>query len=124
MLYSVRPDGTDLQQLTKPGFPHADWAPAYSPDGTMLVFNSDVAYDDLCCGDLYTMDADGGPRSAIPLPFDAYDPRWGTAPLQAATASSTAVRTGSDMRTICRAIPFAVRLMPGTCSSGFSSSRR
>jgi Tol biopolymer transport system component len=124
VLYSVQPDGTGLQQLTTPGFPHADWAPAYSPDGTMLVFNSDRGYDDLCCGDLYTMDADGGPASAIPLPFDAYDPRWGTAPLQASATSTAAARRGSGMGTICRTTPFAVRLVPGTCSTGRLSSSR
>ncbi len=79
-LYSVRPDGAGLRALTHPPFPHADWAGSYSPDGTKIIFNSDRRYDDFCCGDLFTIDADGGNLQRIRLPFDAYDPRWGTAP--------------------------------------------
>lgn len=80
-LYSVQPDGGHLLALTHPPYPHADWEPAYSPDGRKIVFVSDRRYADFCCGDLYTMDAAGGGLHRIPLPFESDEPRWGTAPL-------------------------------------------
>jgi Tol biopolymer transport system component len=80
-LWTVRPNGTDLQSLTDPPLPHSDYDGAYSPDGTKILFDSDRRYGDLCCADPYTIDADGGDMQRIHLPFDAYDPRWGTAPL-------------------------------------------
>ena len=79
-LYSVEPDGDHLLALTHPPYPHSDWAPAYSPDGAKILFSSDRRYDDFCCGDLFRIDARGGHLHRIPLPFDAYEPRWGTAP--------------------------------------------
>jgi Tol biopolymer transport system component len=111
VLYSVRPDGTDLQQLTQPPSPHADWAPAYSPDGTSIIFNSDRRYDDLCCGDLFTMGAAGGNVHKISLPFDAYDPRWGTAPLQQARDAAPRAFRSSGRTTLCDRVPV-------TCSFG------
>jgi Tol biopolymer transport system component len=79
-LYSVRPDGSDVQALTHPPSPHSDWDGSYSPDGSKIIFDSDRRYVDGCCGDLFTIDAGGGNLQRIDLPFDAYDPRWGTAP--------------------------------------------
>lgn len=87
-LYSVRRDGSGLRALTHPPFPHADWAGSYSPDGTKIVFNSDRRYADFCCGDLFTINAGGGNLRRIRLPFDGYDPRWGTAPRLAARGST------------------------------------
>lgn len=94
-LYSVRPDGDDLRAVTHPPFPHADWAGSYSPDATQIIFNSDRRYADFCCGDLFTMDADGGNLHRIRLPFDAYDPRWGTAPALR-VGSSTSPRVAAS----------------------------
>jgi TolB protein len=99
-LWSVRPNGTDLQPLTDPPLPHSDYDPAYSSDGTKILFESDRRYDDVCCSDLYTIDAGGGNMQRIHLPYDAYDPRWGTAPLlvvptQAAVPASPTSLGGS-----------------------------
>lgn len=88
-LYSVRPDGSGLRALTQPPFPHADWGGAYSPDGAQIVFNSDRRYTDLCCGDLFTIGAAGDDRHRIRLPFDAYEARWGPAPVLPADASAS-----------------------------------
>jgi Tol biopolymer transport system component/lysophospholipase L1-like esterase len=38
-LYRVRPDGTDLQQLTAPGGTITDLYPRYLPDGTSIIFS-------------------------------------------------------------------------------------
>lgn len=115
-LYSVRPDGTGLRDLTHPPFPHADWSGSYSPDGTKIVFNSDRHYADFCCGDLFTIDATGGNLQRIRLPFDAYEPRWGSAPpLRAGTGADARV-AGSLGGPPCSSVA-ALRETP-TCSVG------
>jgi Tol biopolymer transport system component len=89
-LYSVRPDGGGLQALTHPPLPHSDTEGSYSPDGTKIIFNSDRRYDSSFFADLYTIDAGGGNLQRITLPFDAYDPRWGTAPVLPTTTTRSA----------------------------------
>ena len=89
-LWKVRPNGNQLRPLTHPPLPHSDVEPAYSPDGTKMIFQSDRRYEDFCCGDLFTVDAGGGNLQRIHLPYDAYDPRWGTAPLLPASAHGNA----------------------------------
>jgi Tol biopolymer transport system component len=131
-IYSIRPDGQDIQQLTYPTFPLEDWSASYSPNGARIVFNSDRQYPDRCCGDLFTMRADesdghndaheGEQRRLIrrvPLPVQAYDPRWGIAPLlpeatanvSGATVNPRAVPPGraAAMRNVCRAFPVLAR---------------
>lgn len=58
-LWTVRPDGSGLRQLTHPGFRHDDFFPAYSPDGKQIVFSSNRRYPDGCCTDLFVVKADG-----------------------------------------------------------------
>jgi TolB protein len=81
-LFTVHPDGSDLEALTHPPFPHSDVSPAYSPDGRKVIFESDRRYRDFCCADLFIVSAAGGTPKRVHLPFDAYEPRWGTAPIQ------------------------------------------
>ena len=131
-IYSIRPDGQDLQQLTYPKFPLEDWSAAYSPNGARIVFASDRRYPDRCCSDLFTMradesdghnDAEGEQRRLIrriPMPLYATDPRWGIAPLlteattnvSAATVNPGAVPPGraAAMRNVCRAFPCSLVL--------------
>lgn len=45
-LHRIRPDGTDLEQLTKPEDPARDYYPRYLPDGSAIVFSR--------CTDLWT----------------------------------------------------------------------
>lgn len=103
-IYSIRPDGEGLQQLTYPKFPLEDWYASYSPNGTRIVFASDRRYPDRCCSDLFTMRIDesnhydareGEERRQIrriPLPLSfAGDPRWGTAPLLPETSTSVSL---------------------------------
>jgi Tol biopolymer transport system component len=87
-LFTVGPDGTGLQAFTRPPFPHADVWPSYSPDGRRVVFESDRRYGDFCCHDLFIVAAAGGIPHRVRLPFDAYEARWGTAPLQPTTSAS------------------------------------
>jgi hypothetical protein len=82
----VSPNGRDLRALTHPPLAHSDWDGGYSPDGAKVLFDSDRRYDDFCCGDLFTIDADGANMQRARLPYDAYDPRWDTAPLLPASA--------------------------------------
>ena len=51
--------------------------PAMPAGGDRLVLESDRAYPDGCCHSLFIVDADGTGLTAVPLPWDAYDPSWG-----------------------------------------------
>jgi TolB protein len=79
-IYTVAADGTDLVRVTTPPFPSTDTGPSYSPAGDRIVFESSRAYPDGCCASLFIVGADGTGLTAVPLPWDAYEPSWGTAP--------------------------------------------
>ena len=99
-IYSVHPDGTALTRLTDDGFRVNDWSGSYSPDGRRIVFDSDRDAGCYGCGDLFIMTPDGAHTWKIPLPFDAYDARWGTASLSSARSESVAARR------VVPAVPF------------------
>ena len=75
-LFTMDPDGTDLEQLTSNGLD--DVAPAWSPDGTQIAFEREMPPADpdgfsLPPSDIYKMDTDGtsaGTGEAIPLTGD------------------------------------------------------
>jgi Tol biopolymer transport system component len=81
-IFTVRPNGSHLVQVTHTRRLHADVSPAYSPNGRKILFASDRRYADFCCSDLFVVDAGGGPATRVRLPFDAYEPRWGTAAVE------------------------------------------
>ena len=83
-VFTIRPDGTGLQQVTPNPFPHNNALSTYSPRGNRLAFVSDRNYPDLCCNDLFAVDAGGGGEHMIDTGLsDAgiINPAWGTAPL-------------------------------------------
>lgn len=103
-IYSIRPDGNGLQQLTHPKFPLEDWSAAVSPNGDRIVFASDRRYPDRCCSDLFTLRIDESDRQdareegerrqvrRIPIALRFVDdPRWGTAPLLPETSTSASL---------------------------------
>ncbi|HEX2906139.1 MAG TPA: hypothetical protein VHO69_04720 [Phototrophicaceae bacterium] len=55
-IYTVNPDGTDLQRLTQND--SADLSPSWSPDGKQIAFFSDVA--STFYSDIFVMNTDGG----------------------------------------------------------------
>ncbi len=67
-IYSVRPDGTDLQQLTDSNG-QATGAPSWTPDGRILFFHNNLqgveGSPQPGRNGLWLMDADGG--NAAPL---------------------------------------------------------
>jgi Tol biopolymer transport system component len=67
-VYSVRPDGTDLKQLTSLGV--GSGAPSWTPDGAHIFFWGFQTF--------YLMDPDGGNAKAINRPALAfYNDGWG-----------------------------------------------
>ena len=72
-IFSMRPDGSGRQRLTND--PSIDWNPAWSPDGTQIVFRSDRSPDGT---ELWKMDADGS--NVVQLTIGPYqggvDPDW------------------------------------------------
>ena len=111
-IFSVRPDGTGRSVLTDDGFRIDDWDGSYSPDGSRIVFDSDRDAGCYGCGDLFIMTPDGAHTRAIPLPFDAYEARWGTAPLSTAPSEDVAAR---------RVVP-ATPFRPSLGATGFTNS--
>jgi Tol biopolymer transport system component len=70
-IWTVHPDGSDLQQLTVPGT-SADFAPVYSPQGDKIAFERHTAND--TSEALVTMNADGTGLSTVQA--DALRPNW------------------------------------------------
>jgi serine/threonine protein kinase len=70
-IWTMRPDGTDLQQVTYG--PGNKSQPRWSPDGRRIAFVSDVDGDQ----EIYIMNADGSHISNLSTdPSDDYDPSW------------------------------------------------
>jgi TolB protein len=86
-IYTIAADGTDVVRVTNPPYPSSDTGPSYSPDGARILFESTRSYPDGCCASLFIVNADGTDLAAVPLPWDAYEPSWGTAPAFAAAAA-------------------------------------
>jgi TolB protein len=82
-IYTIKPDGTDLQQVTPSIFPHNNALSTYSPRGNRLAFVSDRNYPDACCNDLFAIDSGGGGEHMIDTGLSDAGilfPSWGTAP--------------------------------------------
>jgi Ca2+-binding RTX toxin-like protein len=70
-IYSVRPDGSGLRQLTDPPFMVFDQTPAWSPDGQAIVFSEERQPVGT---DLYVIDPNGLGRRL--LAQDGWAPSW------------------------------------------------
>lgn len=94
-IYQVNPDGTGLTRLTDPPFPNNDILPSASPRGDRIVFSSDRNHPDLCCLELFTVDADGSGLQALETGLlGVVNVDWGSAPPDNnATATPTATTT-------------------------------
>ncbi len=75
--------GSRATQITSTDFPNGDFLASVSPSGEQVAFISDRTHPDLCCQDLYAMNADGSDQRMITTGLSlvgAVD--WGSAPLQ------------------------------------------
>jgi TolB protein len=79
-IFTIRPDGTQLRQVTRPRPGVIDQYPDWSPDGRKLVFHRMVPCDpsgrkngiDRTCDLVYTVGRDGkGLKPLVPCSFDA-----------------------------------------------------
>ena len=79
-LYTVRPDGTGLTQLTNFPYEHKRlFSASFSPRGDQIVYAR--ANDDKERGDLWVMNADGtNPRPLYAVPAADSAPDWGGLP--------------------------------------------
>src|SRR5215813_7925702 len=68
-IFTIRPDGTGLRQLTRVAKGHAASSPEVSPDGTRIVFTID--------GQIWVMNANGGAVKRLTDPnLEANSPDW------------------------------------------------
>jgi WD40 repeat protein len=73
-IFTVRPDGSGLRQLTHVAEDAAAALPSWSPDGTKIVFESNVSGN----YEIWVMDADGGHKTQITHErrFEHLTPSW------------------------------------------------
>jgi Tol biopolymer transport system component len=73
-IYTVRPDGSHLRQLTHVADDAAAALPSWSPDGTKIVYESNVSGN----YEIWVMDADGGHKTRITREphFEHLTPSW------------------------------------------------
>jgi Tol biopolymer transport system component len=73
-VFTIRPDGSDLQQLTHVAGDAAAALPSWSPDGTKIVFESNVSGN----YEIWVMDADGRGKTQITDEprFEHLTPSW------------------------------------------------
>lgn len=64
-IWTVRPDGSDLVELTHFPTGFQGGFARYSPDGRKIVLIANLRYPDDCCADLYVMNADGSGLHSI-----------------------------------------------------------
>ena len=90
-VYTMRPDGDDIDQLTFTKYPNNSGGSVYAPGGDRIAFSSDRRYPDLCCLDLFVMNANGTNQHLVPTGLQGVvDEVWGTAPLLSRTPSMIA----------------------------------
>jgi Tol biopolymer transport system component len=58
-LWVMRADGSGAHALTHVPSDHNAGVGSYAPSGKRIVLISDIRYPDICCNDLYVMNADG-----------------------------------------------------------------
>jgi Tol biopolymer transport system component len=76
-LYTIRPDGSQLQQLTHYPSPKTVLLGSFSPDGRWIVFSR---FTDTPYPGLYVLRADGTGLRRIGSENQLYSPDWGPAP--------------------------------------------
>ena len=111
-IYTIRPDGSDLKRLTTNNT--IDDSPAYSPDGTKMVFTSNQTGS----SELFVMNATGGDeRPLTTTALEELDPDWGPAiplpPPGAVDADGDGSPAGTDCDDGNAAVLPGAREVPG-----------
>ncbi|HEU0192834.1 MAG TPA: hypothetical protein VFQ71_01465 [Gaiellales bacterium] len=108
-LYRVSAGGAAVRRLTTTPYPHSDFEPSYSPDGSAIAFVSDRRHSDLCCNDLFAVDGNGGHLHRISTgPLNGVlDPAWGSS---TGAGGSAVARAGA----VSRRAPVH---LPGLCQA-------
>ena len=85
-VFTIKPDGKGLAEVTPDRYPQNSTGAVFSPRGHRLVFSDDRRYSDHCCFDLFTVGLRGGGerRLGSGSQFKSrglINPAWGSAPL-------------------------------------------
>ncbi|MCU1430571.1 MAG: TolB protein [Actinomycetia bacterium] len=97
-IWTLRADGSKLRRLTATPYPNNSEESAWSPSGREIAFESDRAYPDVCCTDLFTMQSDGSRETSVSTGdlHNVHAVAWGNAAPgdvgSAATASTFAAK--------------------------------
>jgi Tol biopolymer transport system component len=117
-VYTMNKEGRDVRKLTGERFPHNSYASSYSPSGTQITYLNDDAYPDICCADLFVMQADGSEQKLVPTGSSAVQSAsWGTAPPIAAdsvpafAAPAVSAEAAARLAARCRLLPRPLRVM-------------
>jgi Tol biopolymer transport system component len=83
-IFTIKPNGTGLKQITTDRYPQNAIGPVFSPRGNRLAFSDDRRYSDHCCLDLFSIGLDGNHEHKVAFGSKSrggINPAWGSAPL-------------------------------------------
>lgn len=103
-LYTIKPDGTDMVQLTHMDPTNLDsWEPSFSPDGMQIAFDyGSIDSNGNTTVDLYVINADGTGLNQLTHDGLSQAPRWSPDGTQLAFARQSTL-TGQQVVTVIRA---------------------
>jgi len=116
-VYTMRPDGSGIGQLTFTRYPNNNAGPVYAPGGGRVAFSSDRRYPDLCCVDLFVMNANGSNQHLVQTGLQGIlDVVWGSAPLlptntpsmRTTSPTGNTLAPGAAMNSRCKRLPKAL----------------
>ena len=96
-LYVMTANGTGVRRLATTKWPTDNFEPSYAPGGRQIAFSSDRRHPDLCCEDLFVMQANGSQQHLVTTGLQGVvDIAWGPVPPIPAGSPGTLSHPSAD----------------------------